>query len=134
MMPASSKGGGQCACFPDVCKTPSPAGPVPAPYPNMAMPTQASGGSCSKKVKIKNKPVIVKGTKIPMSSGDEAGAAGGVKSSKIKGPCEYKKGASKVKAQGKNVCYAGSMTSHNDGNMPAGAQVAPSQNKVTVMP
>ena len=28
--------GGTTIAFPDVCKTPSPAGPVPIPYPNIA--------------------------------------------------------------------------------------------------
>ena len=29
--------GGMSMVFPDVCKTPSPGGPVPIPYPNIAM-------------------------------------------------------------------------------------------------
>jgi hypothetical protein len=29
--------GGVIASFPDVCKTPTPGGPVPIPYPNMAV-------------------------------------------------------------------------------------------------
>ena len=65
-----------------------------------------------------------------MSSGDEPGTAGGgVVSSKFKGEVIYKKGSSKVKAQGKPLCYIGSMTGHNgsSANMPAGAQIAPSQ-------
>ena len=140
IMPASTNGGGSDATFPDVCKTPAPPAPspIPIPYPNMAQCTQAKGGTCSKKVKIKNKKTIVKGTEISMSSGDEAGnAGGGVKSNKFKGPCAYKLGSSKVKAEGKKVCYAGSMVAHNgaaNANMPAGAQVAPSQTKVKVMP
>jgi len=140
IMPASTNGGGQCACFPDVCKTPAPPAPspVPIPYPNMAMCTQAKGGTCSKKVKISNKKTIVVGTEISMSSGDEAGCAGGgVKSSKFKGPAKYKMGSSKVKAEGKKIAHAASMVEHNgsgNSNMPAGAQVAPSQTKVKVMP
>ena len=140
IMPASTNGGGQCAAFPDVCKTPAPPAPspVPIPYPNMAMCTQAKGGSCSGKVKISNKKTIIKGTEISLSSGDEAGCAGGgVVSSKFKGPCVYKLCSSKVKAEGKGVCYAGSMVGHNgtaNCNMPAGAQVAPSQTKVKVIP
>lgn len=139
MFPASTNGGGQCFAFPDVCKTPAPPAPfVPIPYPNIAMPTQASGGTCSKKVKILGKKAIVKGTEITMSSGDEAGTAGGgVKSSKIKGPALYKKGSSKVKVEGKQMCHHTSMTAQNGGsnaNIPPGVQVAPSQTKVTVMP
>jgi hypothetical protein len=135
MFPASTNGGGQCMIFPDVCKTPSPAGPVPIPYPNIAMCTQASGGTCSSKVKIMNKKTIVKGTEITVSSGDEAGTAGGVISSKFKGPAQYKKGSSKVKAEGKEVCHHTSTVGQNGGsnaNCPAGVQVAPSQTKIIV--
>jgi hypothetical protein len=138
MLPASTNGGGQCSIFPDVCKTPTPGGPVPMPYPNIAMLTQASGGTCSAKVKFSGKKAVVKGTEITMSSGDEPGSAGGgVVSNKIKGPAQFKKGSSKVKAEGKEVCHVTSMVGQNGGsnpNHPAGVQVAPSQTKVTVMP
>ena len=137
MFPASSKEGGQCLAFPDVCKTPAPPAPfAPIPYPNMAMPNQADGGSCSSKVKINGQPTIVKGTEIPMSSGDEGGTAGGgMVSNKFKGPAKYKQGSGKVKFEGKGASYLGAMVGQNDGsnsNMPAGHQIAPSQTKVLV--
>lgn len=137
MMPASTNGGGQCFAFPDVCKTPTPAGPVPIPYPNIAMLTQASGGTVSSKVKIMGKKAATEATEISMSSGDEAGSVGGVVSNKIKGPAKFKQGSSKVKIEGKGAAYMGAMVGQNDAsnsNMPAGHQVAPSQTKVTVMP
>ena len=34
----SSYRGASIPTFPDVCKTPTPGGPVPVPYPNMAAP------------------------------------------------------------------------------------------------
>jgi len=135
MMPASTKAGGQCLAFPDVCKTPAPpAPPIPIPYPNIAMANQASSGTCTKKVKIQNKAAILKGTEIPSSSGDEAGSIGGVVSNKIKGPCKYKRGSAKVKFEGKAAAYVTCMTGQNgsNANMPAGAQLAPSQTKVLV--
>lgn len=137
MFPASSKEGGQCFGFPDVCKTPAPPAPfVPIPYPNIAMGNQADGGSCSSKVKINGQPTIVKGTEITMSSGDEGGTAGGgMVSSKFKGPAKYKQGSSKVKFEGKEAAYLGAMVGQNDAsnsNMPVGHQVAPSQTKVMV--
>jgi hypothetical protein len=139
MFPASTNGGGQCFAFPDVCKTPAPPAPfVPIPYPNIAMCTQASGGSCSAKVKIVGKKAIIKGTEITLSSGDEGGTAGGgMVSSKFKGPAQYKKGSSHVKVEGKELCHLTSMVGQNGGsnaNVPPGTQVAPSQTKVTVMP
>lgn len=136
MLPASTKMGGQCMAFPDVCKTPTPGGPVPIPYPNIGMPMQANSG-VSSKVKIMNKECMLANSKISMSSGDEAGSAGGgVVSSKFKGEVIYKKGSSKVKVEGKALCHLTSMTAHNgsNANMPAGAQIAPSQTKVLVMP
>jgi uncharacterized Zn-binding protein involved in type VI secretion len=137
MMPASTNGDGQCFAFPDVCKTPTPGGPVPIPYPNIAMLNQASGGTVSSKVKIMGKKAATQDTEITMSSGDEAGSVGGVISNKIKGSAKFKQGSSKVKIEGKGAAYLGAMVGQNDGsnsNMPAGHQVAPSQTKVTVMP
>ena len=136
MFPATTNGGGQSALTGplDVCKTPSPGGPVPLPYPNFAMMNQIQGSSASSKVKIVNKKTATKGTKTTMSTGDEPGSAGGgVKSNKIKGPCEIKQGSSKVKVEGKPMATVTKMTGHNDApnnNMPAGMIVAPSQTKV----
>lgn len=139
MFPATTNGGGQCAVPGplDVCKTPTPAGPQPLPYPNFATATQASGGTCSSKVKFMNKKACTKKTEITMSSGDEAGnAGGGVVSNRFKGPVVYKKGSSKVKIEGDQAVHLTSMTGHNgtNANMPAGVQVAPSQTKVKVAP
>jgi hypothetical protein len=139
MFPASTKGGGQCVTPgpTDVCKTPSPAGPVPIPYPNIAMLTNASGSTVSTKVKILNKEVATQKTEISMSTGDEAGSAGGgVISNKIKGEAKYKTGSSKVKAEGQKIVYVTCMVGQNgsNANMPASLQVAPSQTKVMVGP
>ena len=139
MMPASTNGGGQCATPgpTDVCKTPAPPAPfVPLPYPNMAMPTQAKGDTCSKKVKILSKKTLVKGTEIPISTGDEAGTIGGMVSSRFKGPCQYKTGSGRVLVEGKKMVHQCALIAQNgsNANMPAGMQVAPSQSKVTVMP
>src|SRR5271157_2286516 len=80
---------------------------------------------------------IVKGSEISVSSGDEGGTAGGgMKSNKIKGNGQYKKGSSKVFAEGKANCHVTSPLGLNGGsnaNLP-GVQVAPSQTAVTVMP
>ena len=129
--------GGQCMAFPDVCKTPSPGGPIPIPYMNVVMMNQAKASSCSSKVLIENKKTCTKKTEVPMSSGDEAGSAGGgVVSSKIKGEATFnKKFSSKVKAEGQNVIFHTCISSQNgkSANMPAGTHVSPSQGKVKVM-
>jgi hypothetical protein len=134
MFPASTKGGGQCIAAPDVCKTPSPAGPVPIPYPNIGMVNQAT--KTAKKVKFAGKEVVTQKSEIPMSRGDEAGTAGGVVSNCNMNKIKWKKGSSKVKAQGQPVAYHTGMTGHNgsNANHPAGTQVAPSQMKVKITP
>src|SRR3954469_7584214 len=69
--------------FPDVCKTPSPAGPIPIPYPNVAQSSDTADGSST--VKVDGNPVMLKSSNLKMSTGDEAGSAQGVVSNKIKG-------------------------------------------------
>ncbi|MFO0548762.1 MAG: PAAR-like domain-containing protein [Polyangiaceae bacterium] len=135
MFPVATAGGGSCSAFPDTCKTPAPpAPPVPTPYPNMGNLTQANRGTASKKVKIMNQPAILVNTQISMTSGDEAGSAGGVVSSTIKGPAKAQKGSVKVKAEGQPVVFQTCPFGQNgvSANAPAGIQDSPSQSKVTV--
>jgi hypothetical protein len=138
MFPATTNGGGNCAVPGplDACKTPTPTGPVPMPYPNFGMCAQMKGSSCSSKVKFMNKKACTVKSEMSMSTGDEAGTVGGVMSNKFKGAVKYKKGSSKAKAQGKKIVHLTSMTGHNgnNANVPAGVQVAPSQTKVKVAP
>lgn len=106
--------GGKVICFPDVCKTPSPGGPIPIPYPNIGMSSNTSKGT--KKVKNQGNPAMVKGSNFSTSTGDEAGSAGGVVSSKTKGKCEFILFSFDVKFEGKNVCRMGDLMKQNDGN------------------
>lgn len=134
MLPGSTKGGGQCFALPDVCNTPSPAGPVPIPYPNTGMLNQAS--KTAKKVFFVNKPVVTLKSEIPRSMGDEAGINGGVVSGTTMDKVLFKKGSSKVIVEGQPCVQLASVTGHNgaSSNMPAGQVVAPSQTKVLVAP
>lgn len=135
MFPVATKQGGTCEAFPDTCNTPAPpAPPVPVPYPNTAQLVQANPGTCSKKVKVLNQPVITKQTVITMSAGDEAGSAGGVVSGMIKGPVQFKQGSAKVKVEGQPLVFQTCMTGHNgtNANAPAGVHSSPSQTKVSV--
>ena len=132
---ASTMGSGTCtASAPDVCKTPTPGGPQPLPYPNIAQLAMANPGTCAKKVFIVNKPAATTQTVITLSSGDEPGVAGGVVSNVNIGPMEFKVGSSVVSIEGNPAVYLGSTTAHNgnaSGNVP-GSQTAPSQTTVTV--
>ncbi len=109
--------GGTTIAFPDVCKTPTPGGPVPIPYPNIAMSSDTDKGT--KKVKCDGNPTCVKDSNFKMSTGDEAGTAGGgVASSKTKGKAEFVLYSFDVKFEGKNVCRAFDIMLHNDKNTP----------------
>jgi len=107
---------GQSIVFPDVCKTPSPGGPIPIPYPNVGRSADASGGP--KSVKVEGNMPMVKGATYSTTSGDEAGTAGGgVMSSSTKGACEFMMYSFDVKIEGKNVCRLGDPLFHNKKNM-----------------
>lgn len=101
--------------FPDVCKTPTPAGPIPIPYPNIGKSSDTSQGPNT--VKTDGQMPMVKGAKYMMSTGDEAGSAGGVMSSSIKGECEFMMYSFDVKFDGKNVCRMGDPLFHNKKNI-----------------
>ena len=117
----------QIFCFPDVCKTPTPAGPVPIPYPNQVMTTLANPPTT--KVLVDGAPAVVKSSKIPMSNGDTAGTAGGVVSSSIMGECQFISASFKVKFEGKPVVRLTDSAKSNKGNT-FGALIKPSQFKV----
>ena len=68
---------GMSVTFPDVCKTPSPGGPVPIPYPNIGKSSDTSKGA--KKVKMNGKPIMPKDSNFMMGTGDEAGTKEGGK-------------------------------------------------------
>jgi len=86
----------------DVCKTPAPpAPPVPVPYPNIAMSSDTADGSST--VTCDGNPIMLKDSNFSMSSGDEAGSIGGVKSNVIKGQADPVNYYFDVKVEGKNV-------------------------------
>ena len=108
---------GVTTAFPDVCKTPTPGGPVPIPYPNIAMSSDTASGS--KKVKCDGNSICHKSSNFRMSTGDEAGTAGGgVVSNKIKGKAEFVNFSFDVKVEGKNVARAFDLMLHNQKNTP----------------
>ena len=131
-MPASSKSGGMCLAFPDVCLTPVLGVPVPIPYPNIAQVSNAS--DTVDKVVIENKETVVESSKISSSMGDEAGVQGGVTSGKNMDEVQFKGYSSKVYFKGKKAVYHTATSAHNgsSANMPAGVQLSPSQTKVDV--
>jgi len=109
--------GGVTIAAPDVCKTPSPGGPIPIPYPNVAKSSDGDKGA--KKVTADGNPILHEGSSFAMSSGDEAGSAGGgVVSGKIKGKAEFVNFSFDVQVEGKHVVRALDPMLHNDKNTP----------------
>ncbi len=112
---ATEDGGGQSIVFPDVCKTPSPGGPIPLPYPNIGRSADASDGP--KTVSVNGKIPMVKDAKYGSTKGDEAGTAGGgVLSNSTQGPAEFMQYSFDVKFEGRNACRLGDPLFHNKKN------------------
>ncbi|MCU9840062.1 DUF4150 domain-containing protein [Ruegeria sp. WL0004] len=102
------------ATIPDVCKTPSPGGPIPIPYPNIANQGTLGGGTTT--VKAKGKMIAIKGSQYKSSNGDEPGTAGGVKSNVNMKATDWITYSFDVKMDGKNACRHTDKKFHNNQN------------------
>jgi len=142
MMPASTKQAGQSLMMaPDVCFVPAPmppAGPggIPIPFPNIGQHAQATKTTTT--VFIAKKEVLIDGSEIPSTSGDEAGCSTnpipgqkGLVSRKNMAKVVFKKWSATVKFQGKGVITHMAPTMHNQNNT-AGMHSVPSQTTVFV--
>lgn len=102
--------------IPDVCKTPSPGGPVPIPYPVIiSMSSDLDKGTKTVKVDGGNSAAI-KGSEFSRCSGDEPGTAGGVKSSTNMKEATWILYSFDVKLEGKNACRLSDKMMMNHGN------------------
>jgi uncharacterized Zn-binding protein involved in type VI secretion len=110
------KSGGIATAFPDVCKTPSPGGPIPIPYPNIAQSSDTANGS--KTTQADGCPIMLQGSFFSQSTGDEAGSAGGVVSNCIKGKAEFVNYSFDVKIEGKPVPRLGDLMLQNKQSSP----------------
>ena len=101
---------------PDVCKTPSPAGPVPIPYPVIiSQSSDLANGTTT--VKADGRQMIaVKGCEYAMCTGDEPGTAGGVVSNTFKKEAKFILYSFDVKIDGKNACRLGDKMTMNHQN------------------
>mgnify|MGYP002641158801 FL=1 len=124
--------GGANLAFPDVCKTPSPAGPVPIPYPNNSMP--CTGVPFCFKMLVTGGPAHNMLTTAPMSAGDNSGVAMGVASSMVMGPTRHLRGSTAVLIQGAPATRLLDTTGHNGATPNAvGATLVPAQVKVCIL-
>jgi len=102
--------------IPDVCKTPSPGGPIPVPYPIIvSMSSDLRKGS--KKVKVDGgNSAAIKGSEFSRCTGDEPGTLGGVKSSTNMKQATWILSSFDVKIEGKNACRLSDKMLMNNGN------------------
>ena len=102
--------------IPDVCKTPSPGGPVPVPYPIIiSMSSSLDKGTKTVLVDGGNSAAI-KGSEYSTCSGDEAGTAGGVKSSTNMKEATWILYSFDVMLEGQNACRLSDKMMMNHGN------------------
>jgi hypothetical protein len=93
----------------DVCITPTPGGPVPMPYPNIAAPTTKADPATQHAQKAQ---LNAMHQQIKSSSSDAPGTSG-VLGSLVKKTCEYMMYSFDVKFEGKNVCRLSDPLFHN---------------------
>lgn len=129
--------GGTVSFMPDVCLTPQPTGPpVPIPYPNTAMSTDAD--LAAKTVTCDGNPICVQGSTFKQSTGDEAGSVGGVASGCTKGAAEFVAYSFDVQAEGKGVARFSDLMLGNKGGAvntpPSPEQQAPAPMAQAVAP
>ncbi len=120
------KSDGIITFMPDVCKTQVGPAVVPIPYPNIAKSSDTDQGSST--VKVDDKPIMLKGSVFKQSTGDEAGAIGGVSSGCTRGKAEFINYSFDVKVEGKNVPRLGDQMLGNKGsavNTPPMAEMQP---------
>jgi len=114
------------ATLPNVCKMPGPPAPfVPAPLPNIGKTGDKPDGY-TKKVKIENQAVAIKGASFG-SIGDVAskGTGGGLISANTHGPCKFiSPGSMDVKFEGGNVQLLTDMVTNNGGGSGSPANAA----------
>ena len=118
--------------FPDVCNTPTPAGPVPIPYPNIALTSTSIPTVCNQFIQAM--PIHNLMTMAYISNGDNPGVLGGVASGMVMGPERHILGSFKVFSTAFPVVKMLMPTEQNGpmGNM-VGATLSPSQLKVMVL-
>jgi hypothetical protein len=116
--------------FPDVCLTPTPAGPVPVPYPNIA--AGPMGVPAVYNVLFMCAPAHNMSTVVPLTNGDNAGLALGVASGTVMGPSRHLTAAFSVLIGGMPATRLTSVSLQNSTNCP-GARIVPSQTKVLIL-
>jgi hypothetical protein len=116
--------------FPDVCLTPSPAGPVPIPYPNISV--GCTGAPAAYTVMYMCMPAHNMTTTSIFSNGDNAGVSMGVASGTVMGPDRHLVPVATVLVCGIPVTRLTAGALQNSTNCP-GLRAVPSQAKVLIL-
>lgn len=127
-----TQGPGMNLGFPDVCNTPTPAGPVPVPYPNTSASTCSVPAAYT--ITVDAMPVLNQLSKGTISAGDQPGTLLGVTDGVIMGQTNYNIGCATIFVGGAPAQRLTSVTGQNAAGMLQncpGMTVAPSQ--VTVL-
>ncbi|MEI6313467.1 MAG: DUF4150 domain-containing protein [Syntrophus sp. (in: bacteria)] len=126
--------GGMNMGSPDTCLTPTPAGPVPIPYPNISQGSVANPATTALTVLTDGMPSFNQMTIIPMSQGNEAGVNLGIVSGMVMGPTKFILGSQTVFKEGAPAQRLTSTTGHNGMSMNCpGTAIAPSQVIVLIL-
>jgi hypothetical protein len=96
----------------DICKTPTPGGPVPMPYPNVGLSSTPGPGFTTKTLSIAT-PMWTKKGKSALTNGDQPGVALGVVSNKIMGMVAILMSSTDVEAEGGGVVRTGDKSNGN---------------------
>ena len=112
------KGSGHLAnsTAPDVCKTPSPGGPVPVPYPVIISQSSDLANGTTTVTADSGQMIAVKDCEYATCTGDEAGTAGGVVSSTNMKEAKFILFSMDVRMDGKNACRFGDKMTMNHQN------------------
>lgn len=120
MLPASNRGVGTAVGTPDTCNTPTGTGvDVPTPYANTGDHSQSVGFSTTVYVTMMN--ALSTAATVPTTTGDESGTTHPT----IKGKMSHSTGNPVVYVDSVPAVTVSSVTSHNNGNCPAGSVVSP---------
>lgn len=118
--------------FPDVCLVPTPVGPIPTPFPNLAISAMAIPSQF--KVLVMCMPIHNMMTVTPISNGDNPGVAMGVASGMVMGPHMALMGSTNVLVGGPPATKMAMPTKQN-GISPniVGMTITPSQIRLMIL-
>jgi hypothetical protein len=122
--------GGMALGFPDVCLTPTPVGPLPVPYPNIAIQTMAVPAVYN--VIYCSAPAHNMNSIVPITNGDNPGINGGLASGTVMGPKRNITAAFTCLIGGMPATRMTSIALQNSTNC-LGVDLMPSQLKVLIL-